>query len=320
MGNLFQKNIFISNPEDFNIRLDVLLSKYLDEHVSRTEIQKSISNGNISINGKICLKCSFKIEEASEIIVKIEKNQVDYELIPSDIHVPILYEDSDIAVAYKPVGMTIHPGAGTQNDTLVHSLIKQLNSLSSYGDESRPGIIHRLDKDTEGVVVVAKNNKAHRLIAEQFMAREIYKEYHAWFDGIPSQTKGSIIGSIRRSKVDRKLMEFIWDTDVEGAKYSELEYEVVKVIEPYSLIKIILKTGRTHQIRVSFKAMKLSVLNDNLYANRKQRKLPAAIQKLGLLLMANRLVLIHPITQEKLDFSVPLSERFTLIEKFMLKL
>ena len=319
MDNVFSKTIHISNSQYIGLRLDSVIATELSGLLSRTEVQKAIANKQVSINGIPIVKSSHIIEHFLDININIYKVPSVFKIVPSQIKVPILYEDDNIAVVHKPYQMTVHPGSGTHNDTLVHSLVAQLDNLSESENNERPGIVHRLDRDTEGILVVAKNNTAHRLLSTQFMERTIYKEYHAWLDGIPNQDSGTIIGQISRHKTDRKLMEFTFEGALNiNAKYAEMSYEVIKRVASFCLVRIVLKTGRTHQIRASFRGIKLSVINDDLYAFRKQRKLPNKVKDLGLLLIANKIAFTHPMTCEKMQFSIPFPERFMQIEELII--
>ena len=215
--------------------------------------------------------------------------------------------------------MTVHPGAGTKEDTLVHSLVAQIHPLSSLNGEERPGIVHRLDRDTEGLMLIAKDNPTHQRLAEQFQTRRIYKEYHAWLSGLLRPAKGEIDGFISRSPRNRKRMQFSSYDFMGRGRPASLSYELLREIEKFSLVKIILKTGRTHQIRCSFLSIRTSVVGDQLYKKPGMRKKDLWMEH-GLLLVANRIRFFHPLQKKDYEFQIDLPERFIQFEEYMTRL
>jgi 23S rRNA pseudouridine1911/1915/1917 synthase len=289
---------------------------------SRTHVQKLIKNGNILVNGKICDKPSFKSELATTVNIHYELPQ-EYTLHGnSEFSVPVLYQDEHLAVIHKPPGMTVHPGAGTKEDTLVHVLLSQIETLSEGSDKLRPGIVHRLDRETEGLMIIAKNNHAHFILAEAFAERKIIKEYSAWVWGLTEPVK-EVSGYIGRHPKDRKKMLFEFVPFDDTYKTAIMSYQTVDSTKYFSMLKINLQTGRTHQIRATLAKLNNPVLGDAVYSslsrklektefNAEQKQRIAAG---GLYLIASRLTFDHPITQKSLDFQLPLPERFDTIKK-----
>lgn len=313
-----------------NIRLDAALAEKFSEFLSRSRVQKLIKEGHVLVEGAPCLRPAYKSEIEHPVEFEYEP-EPDYELKPLNLNIPILYQDDDIAIVHKPAGMTVHPGAGTRDDTLVHSLKAQLDHLSEGSEELRPGIVHRLDRETEGLMVIAKKNLSHRLLAEAFENRKITKEYHAWVWGQTPEAE-ELSGFMGRHPSDRKRMFFIPDDELskkkgqaresEHLKKALLSYITLRRTAHFSLVKIQLHTGRTHQIRASFSHFGLSVVGDSLYC-RTSRKAKTAgfsqaqvedLNSRGMLLIASRLAFEHPVTSQKIDYSLPLPERFDNLE------
>ncbi len=267
----------------------------------------------VTVAEKTIIRPSFKVKTQANFCLQLEILP-KITLQANNQNVPILYQDEDLAIVHKPAKMTVHPGAGTQQDTLVHSLKSQIHPLSDCNSEQRPGIIHRLDRDTEGLMLIAKNNLIHRKIAEQFQARTIYKEYHAWLCGIPAPEKGEINGFISRNRNNRKLMQFQFENSIPNARQASLSYVTIKKKYNFSLVKIILKTGRTHQIRCSFPSIHTSVVGDTSYCSRTVKKKKFS-EKFGMLLVANRIQFFHPIQNKKYDFKIDLPKRFLKFEE-----
>ena len=308
---------FILEPHQ---RLDAGITIKFPSHFSRTMVQKLIKDGNIKLNGKICYKPSFKSEQPITVSIHYE-TPPEYELhANSEFSVPVIYQDEHLAIIHKPPGMTVHPGAGTKEDTLVHVLLSQIDSLSEGSDKLRPGIVHRLDRETEGLMVIAKNNHAHAEVAKAFSERRVIKEYHAWVWGL-TEASGEISGYIGRHPRERKKMLFEFSPLDDTYKTSILSYTKLNSTEYFSLIKIALQTGRTHQIRATFAKLNHPVLGDTVYSNF-SRKLDKtefnALQKKeiadgGLYLLASRISFVHPFTGKTIDFQLPLPERFNKI-------
>jgi len=302
-------------------RLDTGITLHFPEKFSRTLVQSLIKNGNVFIQGKICIKPSFKAENPVNVSIDYEA-PVEYILQGNDqFSVPVIFQDEHLAIIHKPRDMTVHPGAGTRDDTLVHVLLSQIKTLSEGSDRLRPGIVHRLDRETEGLMIIAKNNQTHFMMAEAFAERKITKEYHAWVWGLCEPMK-EISGYIGRHPRDRKKMLFEFFPLEESYKTAILTYTKINSSEYFSLLKINLHTGRTHQIRATFAKLNLPVVGDTLYSHfsRKLEKtnFSAEQKKIiadgGLYLMASRLNFIHPVTGKNLDFQLPLPERFQKLE------
>ncbi len=280
------------------LRLDKFLSLYLED-VSRTKIQKYLDDGLILVNSKK-EKSSYKLEINDEIIVH-DFPKEESTLIPEDIPLEIVYEDDDILLINKPVGLVTHPGSGNKEHTLANALKFYSDSLSSLNGEFRPGIVHRLDKDTAGLMVVAKNDKAHAFLAEQLKDHTLGRHYYALVLGSISEEMGEIIAPIGRDKSNRLKMA----VDLKNGKEAVTNFTVKKRYNGYTLIECVLKTGRTHQIRVHLNYINHPVVGDPLYG--KGNKI---IYDKGQLLFAYYISFIHPKTKKKMDFSVPLPKYF----------
>ena len=277
-------------------RLDSALTELLPEH-SRSVIQKWIKEGKVSLNGKVA-KASHKIEENQS--AEIEAPEVKgSSLEAQDLAVPILYEDSDLVVVNKPRGLVVHPAAGHWEGTLVNSLLAQCGDLSGIGGEIRPGIVHRLDKDTSGVLVVAKNDFSHHALADQIRTREAKRTYLAIVQGEVTESKGRIEAPIGRHPKDRKKMAVL----SQGGKDAVTEFTVLERFLDYTLLECQLITGRTHQIRVHLSYIGFPVVGDPLYGTRKQ-----AFSIEGQALHAYKLSFSHPRTGKILTCEAPLPE------------
>lgn len=302
-------------------RLDAGIALQYPGEFSRTMVQRVIREGCVMVEQKVCLKPSYKADHPVEVFLRYEPPP-EYTLEGNDeFSVPVLFQDEYLAVIHKPAGMTVHPGAGTKDDTLVHTLLAQIETLSEGSDRLRPGIVHRLDRETEGLMVIAKTNQAHFLLAEAFAARSILKQYHAWVWGTAEPSK-EISGYIGRHPRERKKMLFEFSPLDDTWKTAVMRYENLGSTNYFSLIKITLGTGRTHQIRATMAKLNQPVLGDTVYSNCSRRldktELNAAQKQTvlngGLYLLASRLQFTHPITQKVLDFELPLPERFHTIK------
>lgn len=280
-------------------RLDVVVSEQTE--YTRSRISGLVSSGAITVNGAAAKKSGQLVRERDEIELDVPEAVVKLE--KKDIPIEIVYEDKDIAVINKPQGLTVHPAGGNYDNTLVNALMYRLDSLSGINGEIRPGIVHRLDKDTSGVMVVAKNDKAHLSLSEQIADRTVRKEYLALLEGNPASCEGTIVTRIGRSPKNRKLMAVTSD-----GREAITEYRVVTRFEEYSLVLFHIVTGRTHQIRVHAKHIGHPVVGDRSYGYKKQRfKLD------GQLLHAFRLTLTHPASGERMNFEAPLPDYFVKV-------
>ncbi|MBO4400893.1 MAG: RluA family pseudouridine synthase [Selenomonadaceae bacterium] len=285
-----------------NLRLDVYLNEKFPDK-SRSHIQKIISSGAVTVEGKI-VKPSFKLS-GGEIISVTETESVDAEYLPENLPLDILYEDADIIVVNKARGMTVHPAETVHSGTLVNALLFHCKDLSGINGVRRPGIVHRLDKDTSGVMVVAKNDAAHVNLAEQIQSKTAVRTYLAIVHGIISDGAGIITGAIGRDKADRKKMAVVAD-----GKPAVTEFKVLARFENFTYVECKLQTGRTHQIRVHMAAIGHPLLGDTKYTARKNI---FAID--GQALHSHTLSLTHPATGERMNFTAPLPDDMAEILK-----
>lgn len=279
-------------------RLDAFVSNMF-ENVSRTLAQTLIKNGEILLDGNK-VKVSTKVHEGQKVEVPMQiKEEVNESLVAEDIPIEILYEDDDILVVNKPKDMVVHPAVGNRTGTLVNAVLGK-TKLSDYNGEFRPGIVHRLDKNTTGVLVIAKNNLAHKNIAEQIQNRETKKIYIALVRGLIKEDKGVIELPIGRHPTDRKKMAVVKD-----GKPAFTNFKVLERFDGYTLVEIELKTGRTHQIRVHMSHIGYPVVGDDVYSSGKN---PFGVT--SQMLHAYILGFKHPRTGEWVEFQAPLPKDF----------
>lgn len=287
--------------EDDNERLDLYLAHELDD-ISRSYIQKLIKEGLVKVNNKV-VKARYIVLEGDHIQVYLPEPK-ELEIEPENIPIDIVYEDEDIAIVNKPQGMVVHPAPGNYNGTLVNALLYHLGNLSSINGIIRPGIVHRIDKDTSGLLMVAKNNFAHEELSKQLKAHTINRIYNALVDGNIKEDMGTIDAPIGRHPIDRKKMTV---TDV-NSREAVTHFRVLERFGQYTLIEAKLETGRTHQIRVHMSFINHAVTGDPVYGGKNQR-----FNTNGQLLHAKTLGFIHPRTGEYLEFDSSLPEHFTKI-------
>lgn len=286
------------NAETDCPRADIFLSEKLDK--TRSAVKRLIDGGNIKINGKIC-KPSQEISKGDRIEVTIPEAESST-VKPENIPIEIIYEDGDLAVVNKPQGMTVHMGSGNTEGTLVNALLYKLDSLSGINGVIRPGIVHRIDKDTSGLLVVAKNDKAHLSLAGQIAEKTCRRTYLALLEGGLKSDSGTVTTYIGRSPVDRVKMAVV---SPDKGKLAVTDYKVIKRYEGFTLCRFDLHTGRTHQIRVHAKHLGHPVVGDTVYGVKKQKfKLD------GQLLHAFKLSLVHPSTGKEMTFEAPLPQYF----------
>ena len=284
----------IISEENVGKRIDKYLSENLD--YSRTIIQKMIDNENIKVNDKKT-KASYKLELNDTIIVD-DNFKEETDILPENIKLDIVYEDNDLMIINKPSGMVVHPGNGNQEHTLVNALMGYTTNLSD-GSTARPGIVHRIDKDTSGLMVVAKNNKAHELLAEAFKNKDIHRYYTALVIGELDTSEGLIDAPIGRDPSDRKR----YTVTKQNSKNAITHFNILKRYKGYTLINLKLETGRTHQIRVHMKYIGYPIYNDPVYTKMK-------CTSFGQFLHSREIDFYHPITKEHLHFTAPLPKEF----------
>ena len=290
---------FVIDESNDKIRLDVyLLSQFPD--VSRSHIKKAIDEGQVLINNNK-VKAGYALRSGDNIIANIEETK-PLHAEAEDLPIDIVYEDDDIVVVNKAQGMVVHPAVGNRTGTLVNALLYNINSLSDVNGDVRPGIVHRIDKDTSGLLVIAKNDIAHAKLSEQIASKECKRYYYALVQGYVKESSGEIITNIGRDPRNRLKMA-VCSSD--KGKYAHTLYEVVQYYQGYTLLRFELKTGRTHQIRVHSAYIKHAIVGDPLYNSN-----PCMFKLNGQLLHAYRLVLTHPTTNEPMDFNAPLPEYF----------
>ncbi len=297
----------IINVDDDNIRIDKYLIDKLS--MSRSKLQKMINNGNVLVNGNP-VKNSYIVKVDDEI--SIDENYDDeIKIVPENISLDIIYEDEYLLVVNKPSGMVVHPAPGNYSGTLVNALMYHCNNLSKVNSEIRPGIVHRIDADTSGLLVIAKNDDVHNKLAEQIKNHTVVRKYIALVWGVINEDSATIDAPIGRDKNNRKKMCVTADNSKEAITH-------IKVLKRYNnatLIECKLETGRTHQIRVHMEYINHPVVNDPVYGNKKLLD-----HDFGQMLHAKTLGFIHPITNEYLEFNSNVPEEFTkLEEKFNLE-
>jgi 23S rRNA pseudouridine1911/1915/1917 synthase len=307
-------------PEMIGLRLDKALS-LVPEIKSRSRAENLISNSNVLVNDKE--PKSAQILKATDLLEVFFPPAVPTELQPLDLKLDVLFEDSDIIVINKPPGLVVHPAAGHQHDTLVNALIAHTDDLAMKFGEERPGIVHRLDRETSGILVVAKNDESQQILSEQFKAREVHRIYHAICLGIPPKPQGTIQSYLARHPSDRKRYASVLgedrkiirqkEDDPGLGKWAITHYKVLKTHPAgVSYIQLQLETGRTHQIRVHLSEMGIPIVADPTYgADRKIRSIHGSHNQEILknaercALHACELAFSHPKTGEKLSFKVP---------------
>ena len=289
---------YIVSQEEKGKRLDAYIPS-VDLDITRTSAQRLIEDGNILVNGKNA-KVSYKIQENDKISVEIPKPK-QIELKAQDIPIEIVYEDSDIIVVNKPKGMVVHPANGNPDGTLVNAIMAICkDSLSGIGGEIRPGIVHRIDKDTSGLLIVAKNDNAHVKKSEQIKNHEVKKTYIALVRGIFKENEATIDMPIGRSTSDRKKMAVN-----KNGKNAITHIKVLKRFDKYTLLQVNIETGRTHQIRVHLSHIGYPIVGDYTYSNGKNE-----FDVVGQCLHAQKLEFKHPITQKDMCLEAELPQYF----------
>ena len=290
------KLIIDVSDEETGERIDSFLSGKTE--FTRTRIQQLIKDKNITVNGK-ATKSSYKIEENDEIAIEVPEAETT-EIKPENIKIDIVYEDSDIAVINKQAGLVVHPAHGHYSGTLVNAILYHIKDLSGINGEIRPGIVHRLDKDTSGLIVIAKNDKVHTALTEMFQEKKIRKTYLAILKGKLNKSEGKVVTQIGRDKNDRKKMTVI--DDITKGKNAITNYKVVSQNNLFTLVKVNIETGRTHQIRVHMRHLGYPILGDSVYGRKDNEKRQ--------MLHAYKLEFLHPVTGHQMEFTGEIPEDF----------
>ena len=296
---------FVIDETMAGTRLDVLLSKLIEEH-SRSYHQKNIENGCVFINGKECTAKKHKVEKDDVVEVNIpEARQLD--IVAEDIPLHIVYEDDDVLVVDKPAGMVVHPAAGNYTGTLVNAIMYHCGDrLSSINGEVRPGIVHRIDKDTSGLLMIAKNDHAHNSLAAQLKEHSITRKYKAVVYNNFNEDSGTIDAPIGRNPQNRLKQAVVYQNSKEAVTH----WKVLERFGKFTLIECQLETGRTHQIRVHMSYKKHPLLGDFVYGPEKNKY---GVE--GQMLHAYLLGFIHPTTGEYMEFESPLPEDYEKVLK-----
>lgn len=296
-----EKQEVIITKEQEGMRIDKVIDEKFQK-ISRSAIQRLMEEEKILLNEKT-VKASYKVK-CGDIITIYKEEPKEVSLKAQEIDLDVLYEDNDIIVINKPKGMVVHPGNGNPDGTLANAVLARCKgSLSGIGGEIRPGIVHRLDKDTSGVIIVAKNDQAHIEMSKQIQNREVKKTYYALVRGCIKENEATINMPIGRSQKDRKKMAVTKD-----GKEAITHFSVLNRWDNYTLLKVNIETGRTHQIRVHLAEIGYPVVGDMVYSNGKN---PFGVE--GQMLHAKKLEFKHPITKEDLSIEAPLPEYFEKI-------
>lgn len=290
---------FVITAESAGERLDSFLSAAAD--ITRSRAGALIRGGSALVNGEIPSKTGLSLRNGDTVELNIPEPEPS-EIVAQDIPIEIVYQDDSLAVVFKPSGMVVHPAAGNRDGTLVNALLNSLDGLSGIGGTIRPGIVHRIDKDTSGLLLVAKNDKSHVCLASQIKEHSLERAYFAIVAGEMRTDEGDIDKPIGRSPNDRKKMAI-----VEGGRNAKTHYRVIERLKGCTLIECVLSTGRTHQIRVHMASIGHPVLGDPLYGFKK----PPREVSGGQLLHAYKLGFTHPETGERLVFTRDPEPRFS---------
>lgn len=284
-------------------RIDKVLTGLFNDY-SRSQIQLWLKDGAVSVNGQV-VKANYKVKKNDEIVIAVPEPET-LSIEAEDIPLEIVYEDEAVAVVNKPQGMVVHPSAGHPNRTMVNALMYHVKDLSSINGVIRPGIVHRIDKDTSGLLMVAKNDLAHESLAKQLKDKTSLRKYVALVHGVIPHEKGTINAPIGRSKVNRKMQAVR-----EDGKPAVTHFNVLERFNDFTLVELTLETGRTHQIRVHMKYIGYPLAGDPVYGPSK------TLKGNGQFLHAKLLGFTHPITGQKMVFEAPLP---TIFEKTLEKL
>ncbi len=323
-NELFEHYKFIADKGQSPLRVDKFLINFI-EHATRTKIQKAATEGNIKVNGNV-VKSNYKVKAGDVVTVEYSSPKKEFELIPEDIPLNIVYEDDDFLIVNKDAGMVVHPGFGNYSGTLVNALAFHFKNLPNMGDEDRPGLVHRIDKNTSGILVIAKTEKSMTILAKKFADRELNRKYIALVWGDVKEDKGTITGHIGRSLKNRKVMTVFTEGDF--GKHAVTHYKVLERFGYTTLVECKLETGRTHQIRVHFKQLGHPLFNDEEYGGNQILKGTTFTKYKQFVLNcfkicqrqalhAKSLGFAHPATGKEVNFDSELAEDMQLlIEKW----
>ncbi|PRR86571.1 RluA family pseudouridine synthase [Clostridium luticellarii] len=299
------KELLVCSEEE-EMRLDLFLCRHFPDK-SRNHIQNIIERGQVHVNGKT-KKSNYKVKCSDNVVVTLP-DPVNASIRAENIPIDVLYEDKDLIVVNKPQGMIVHPVAGIYTGTLVNALLNHCSDLSGINGVMRPGIVHRIDKDTSGVLVVAKNDYAHNKLAAQLKDHSMTREYVALVEQIIKEENGTVNMPLARHPKDKIKMAV-----VPGGREAVTHYEVIERFKSNTLIKCVLETGRTHQIRVHMAYIGHPVVGDPVYGYKKQR-----FNLKGQLLHARKLGFIHPVTGKYMEFETEVPDYFKRIIEILRK-
>ena len=323
-SELFEHFKFVANKGQSPLRVDKFLINFI-EHATRTKIQKAATEGNIKVNGNV-VKSNYKVKAGDVVTVEYTYPQKEFELIPEDIPLNIVYEDDDFLIVNKDAGMVVHPGFGNYSGTLVNALAFHFKNLPNMGEDDRPGLVHRIDKNTSGILVIAKTENSMTVLAQKFADRELNRKYIALVWGDVKEDKGTITGHIGRSLKNRKVMSIF--PDGEFGKHAVTHYKVLERFGYTTLVECKLETGRTHQIRAHFKQFGHPLFNDEEYGGNQILKGTTFTKYKQFVLNcfkicqrqalhAKSLGFAHPTTKKEVNFDSELAEDMQqLIEKW----
>lgn len=301
---------FTTTEKDINTRIDKFLLDALPRSFSRSYIQKLIQSNSVTVNENFVSK-NFKLSSNQSIKVNIPDPE-PLEIVPENIKLDIIYEDNDLLIVNKPKDMVVHPAPGNYNNTLVNALLFHCkNSLSGINGIMRPGIVHRIDKDTSGLLIVAKNDAAHKFLAKQIKEHTFTRLYEAVVIGNLKNDEGTISTNIGRHKTNRKKMAVV----TIGGKLAITHYKVIKRHKGFTHVQLKLETGRTHQIRVHMAHLSHPVLGDEVYGNSKKNKIFPFLK--GQCLHAKVVGFIHPTTKKYVEFTSDLPDYFLKVLKHL---
>ncbi|EFH08073.1 RluA family pseudouridine synthase [Clostridioides difficile] len=300
---MYEVKEFLVLEEEEEVRLDIYLAEQLGD-MSRSYIQKIIKDGKVKVNNKI-EKAKYLVKEEDNIVIEIPEPKV-LEVVPQDIPIDIVYEDDDVLIINKPQDMVVHPAPGNYENTLVNGILYHCkDKLSSINGVIRPGIVHRIDKDTSGLLMIAKNNYAHNFLAEQLKEHTITREYEFICYGVVKENKITVDKPIGRNPKDRLKMAVVKD-----GKNAITHFEVVERFDKFTHMRAKLETGRTHQIRVHALSINHPLLGDYVYGPKETK-----FKLKGQTLHAKKLGFIHPTTKEYIEFNSELPEYFKEVIK-----